>query len=184
MELPTITKIGVNWYHGYANSAQLEVTVDKLPEHKDFIYQPTTDWEKDPVMLISQNLAPWVKFVYIANRNGQSQFDGALGGDYKLTNGQVLKSRTGWSSRSGVINRDYAEWIPDDIMEPTVIVPLDGGKYPSRWAGFAIVAKYIREHPMWPKGLYLICSKSERGEINYTPSIHPTKIEKEAYFGL
>jgi hypothetical protein len=171
-----ILKIGVNWYHNWANAPQLEVTVDELPKHEAFFYQATSDWEKDPIMLISRNVEPWIKFVYIANRDGKAQYDGALGGDYKLTNGEVLHSKTGWSSRAGVINQRFAEWIPDDILEPTVIV--EGGKYPSRWAGFAIVAKYIREHPLWPEDLYLICEKRFESEIYYTPSIDPVKVVK------
>jgi len=177
MSLPNITKIDINWNHGWANAPQVEITVDgKMPEPSEWIYQATTDWENDPTMLISRNFDPWVRFVYISKRDGQAQFDGALGGDYRLTNGEVLKSRTGWSSRASVINVKYSTFIPDDILEPTLIIPSKYGAM--KWAGYAVTAKYIREHELWPKDIYLVIDNRRNDEVHYAPSIDPTEVRK------
>ncbi len=174
MELPTITNIGVNWYHGYANSPQLEITVDRnMPKFEEWIFQATTDYKVDPVMLISQNFDPWVKFVYISDRNGNPSLNGALGGKFKLTTGEVLESRSGWSSRAGVINKSYQKFIPGAILEPTVLTP-DG----FRWAGFAILAKYVGQHELWPEGIYLVPEVSNSSELTFTPSVDPNVVVK------
>ena len=174
-ELPNIVKIEANWYHGYANSPQLDITVDHgMPKFDEWIYQATSDPTVDPVMLVSKNFDPWVRFVYIADRTGNPSLEGALGGTYHLDDDTTLESRTGWSSRAGVINKNFSDYIPGEILEPG-LNQQDSG---FRWAGYAITADYIKQHELWPEDLYLIRNVSDSGEITHTPSIDPDEVVK------
>src|SRR5687767_6928409 len=100
-----ITKIEANWFHGYANDPTVKIHVDRdIYKEWEWLYEPITINDVGsnpfPCMLYSDNNAPWVKFVYIDNPDGNPSQHGALGGEYTLYDGSVIKSRTGWSSRA------------------------------------------------------------------------------------
>ena len=169
-----ITKIEPRWNERYANQPDIVVTVDcEMPHWDTFLWLSVPEYNKrENTMLISANVQPWCKFVYIADPNGRSQDHGALGGDYCMTDGTVFKSRTGWSSRDGVINRDYAKWFGDEITEVTVKTPRG-----SNWAGYSLKAHYLMNHELWPDGTYLV-RNMVRDEPYWTISTDPLKVVK------
>lgn len=105
--------------------------------------------------LLSTNLDPWVKFVAIADPKGNPQMHGALGGEYKLanTNGEIFKSRTGWSSHAGDINKRYLDYLPR--KEPVVEVVLYDPRYKTGWAGYNIsitaLEDLYKNSTLWPR---------------------------------
>lgn len=171
-----ILAIKPRWMHGYANSPEIEVIVDKRPAYESFIWRACPDpHARRKTMLISTNQSPWVKFVYIDNPEGAPQYHGALGGDYTMQDGTVFKSRSGWSSRAGVINDKYRTYISGEICEVVLYEP--GQKI--GLAGFHIYALYLRNHPKWPKDLHLVREKRFSDlEIYHTISIDPNKVVK------
>lgn len=185
-----ITKIQPNWMHGYGNRPEINVYVDQVHPHDSFIYDivPSRSAQKAAnrarikklvqagyeVMLISTNNTPWTKFVYIENPSGDPQYYGALGGEYKLTSGNTFKTRTGWSSRASVINRDHPDYLPNEITEVTVY---ETSKV-SGWGGFNLDVQYLQHHELWPKGCYLVREVDSDGEIKHTISVEPDKVVK------
>lgn len=204
-----ITKIEVNWMHGYGNAPTLEVHVDKRPDHNDFVYMalktnvrvdtlsgeqmavvnagiplpvgalktdsplvlnvtnadtnPTLqDWrEEGNIFLLSTNLNPWIRYVSIADPKGSPTSHGALGGTYKLTDGTVFNSRTGWSSSDSQVNKLFRDFVPEHsyIIDVTLVEPRpDDSKYtyPMRWAGYALTIDHLDElyrasdNSLWP----------------------------------
>lgn len=149
-----ITDISPKWAIDSSVFSNIVITVDNEEElaHSNFIYTPVPPDAREKVMLISTNMMPWVRYVYIDDPNGRPGLHGALGSDYKLVDGTILKSRTGWSSRAGVINKKYRYMLMDEIVDVTV-------KFPT-WniglAGYAYYASFLRNHPLWPKDLHLV----------------------------
>lgn len=175
-----ITGIEINWHHGYGNSPTVVVNVDTRLRHDTFEYQcvPNNDNDKrSNVMLISTNNDPWVKFVYIDDPEGRPQYHGALGGDYKLTDGTVFHSRTGWSSRASVLNTkpEYSSLLRSHITEVTLRTD-DETSY-SLWAGYSCYVNHLKEHSLWPKDVYLIRDNNDK-EFQYSPSVDPNNIVK------
>ena len=169
-----ITKIEPNWYHGYMNSPDIYVEVDvDLHDTLDWIYTPVPSDAREKVMLLSTNNAPLVKFVYIADPNGTPNSHGALGGNYQLTDGSLLRSRTGWSSREGVINRDYREYMNDELAGITIRY----SKY-SLMAGYYIYQDYLRNHSCWPSDLHLVRELKFEEEPYWHISTDPDKVVK------
>lgn len=179
MELE-IERIEPHWYHGFANSPSIHIYLAApLKLHNggnlEWLYAPVPDATKrEKTMLLSTNNAPWVKFVYIDNPDGNPSMDGALGGEYKLTNGEVLNSRTGWSSRSGVLNRNYADFLEDELAEVTLFEP----GWSIGWAGFNVYAQYLKNHEKWPRDLYLVREIKFNEEPYWYISTNPTKVVK------
>jgi hypothetical protein len=168
-----IIKIEPVWNLKWANDPDIKVYVD-APYPRD-----VWEWQKIPAdtdknfMLLSTNYDPWVKFVYIADPSFDAIRGGALGGEYKLTNGEVLKSRSGWSSRAGVINRDYINLLADEIVDVILMTP----EYKTGLAGMNIYYKDLVSHPCWPEGLHLV-RKLWNKEPVWTISTDPRKVVK------
>lgn len=170
------------WFHGYANDPAISLITGPTPRPNSYIY-PTRyfdgyEWlydsfPKSPVdltknvMLISKNNAPWVRFVFVENPTGNPQFHGALGGEYKLTDGSVFKTRTGWSSRDGVINRDYRHYLDDEIVDVAVDNLVSH-----------IYATPLKEHIERTTPYYLVRHIKFNDEPYWTISTHPTKVVK------
>lgn len=171
-----IEKIEVEWWKGYGNSPELVVYVDKLLSQDDFLYFPVEgSISVPPVFLLSTNNHPWYRFVYVDEKpNGDPSLHGALGGMYKLTDGTVFKTRTGWSSRAGVVNKRYREHLDSELIEPTVVDPTG-----FHWAGYAHAVSELLHNDLFPKGVYLV--RDERnGEPRWTPSVDPNEVVKRA----
>src|SRR3954462_10940600 len=104
MTIDDVVSAEVEWWLNYGNSPTLKMVVrdGSLPKHDEFIYEciPTTKTDNYPndQFLLSTNLWPVVKFVYVNNADGNPTYHGALGGTRKLTCGDFHKSRSGWSS--------------------------------------------------------------------------------------
>lgn len=169
-----IQSIDVRWHHGYGNLPELEVTVDELPEIDSWIYTGILIEEGKANFLISKTYWPWVRFVLIRDPEGSPNLHGACGGHYRLVDGTVYHSRTGWSSREGVVNTVFQDFIPNSILAPIVVEATKGYK----WHGYYCSAEYLAEHPKFPKGVHLIRDEKYDGEISYYPSVHPDRIEK------
>ena len=170
-----VTKIEPEWMLGYANSPGIRLTIEGY-EYKqaDWIYNPVPYESRENVMLISTNNVPWVRFVFIADPNGNPSNHGALGGEYHLLDGSVFKTRTGWSSREGVINRDYRRYIDDELVGVT----LDLGNH-RLMAGYAIYQTYLKTHPLWPSDLHLVREeKYSGGEPYWHISTDPNEVVK------
>lgn len=178
MEKRKIISIEPNWMFGYGNSPTIKVTVESLDADYEWIYKPIPKDENKPhaqTMLISTNNAPWVRFVYIDNPDGRPQDHGALGGEYLLTDGTTLKSRTGWSSRAGVINTRYRNYIEEEICDVTVYTP----DSKVGWAGQNIYADYLANHPLFPKDLHLVRTTTYlKEEVYWQISTQPDKVVK------
>lgn len=169
-----IVRIEPRWNLQWANTPDINVFVDKY-ERLNYIWRPIPQDARDHVMLISTNQEPWIKFVYIEKPDGRPNLHGALGGDYELTDGDTLKSRTGWSSRAGIINRDYRDFLEDEIVEVTVYEP------ESRvgMAGFSLYVNYLLEHPAFPREYHLVREIKFKGNEPYwTFSVDPLEVRK------
>lgn len=182
-----ITKIEPNWMRGYGNRPEINVYIDQVHPHDSFIYDivprrtaPKTanrvNLPGHNIMLISTNHTPWTKYVYVDDPDGNPSYHGALGGEYKLTSGNTFKTRTGWSSRSSVINRDYRTYLPNEITEVTVYE--NKGYYSAGWGGFNLDVQYLQHHELWPKSCYLVREVDSHGEIKHTISVDPDKVVK------
>jgi hypothetical protein len=168
-----ITKIEPNWMHGWANPPSIYVHVNGELDDLEWVYEPLPSDRREKVMLISSNNEPWIRFVYIADPNGQPNQHGGLGGEYKLTDGSILKSRTGWSSREGIINRDYIDELADEVVNITIV----RGPYSLR-AGYYIYAHDLIDDEAWPDDLYLVRSLKGNNEPVWTISTNPNKVVK------
>lgn len=167
--MASIIKTSVNWFHGYANSPTLEVYVDdEMPPQSEYVYSIDRN-DSGGGMLISTNKHPWVRFVYIDNPTFDPIRGGALSGEYKLEGGSILRTRSGWSSRAGVLNRDYNT----RIIEVTVITP--GG---TRWAGYALDVDWLLENVELPEGVYLVREARFNEEPYWIPSVDPNEVKK------
>lgn len=198
-----VTKIEPNWMHGYGNKPEIVVTVDEALPHDRFIYnveRPNTFAKGNKpggmvrnVMLVSTNQAPWVRFVFVDNPEGDPSYYGALGGTYTLVDGSTFETRTGWSSRCSVVNSKYANLlrhsgsVPEHVTEVTVAVPRPNSPHPhakpSLWAGYYLEVNYLRNHPLWPKDCYLVCTVRDDGEINYNINADPVRVVKARNVG-
>lgn len=169
-----IEEIRPRWYHGYGNMPSIEVVLENDDISRMlWLYTPVPADSRENVMLISTNNDPWVKFVYIDKPDGNPRHYGALGGDYQLTDGSTLKSRTGWSSRAGVINRNYANHIRDYIVDVTVYRP----GHNTGWAGFSIYKSYLENHFAWPDDLHMVKVVPDK-EPYWTISTDPNEVVK------
>lgn len=163
-----ITEIKPRWNFGYANSPDIEVSVN-CDLHKDFewLYEKTPHLATEKFWLISRNNYPWVRFVWVDVPDGEPQLHGALGGEYKLTDGTICKTRTGWSSREGVYNRDHAESVGKEVTEVFVRMPERNVTF----AGFYIVGEYLEAHDLFPyPECYMVRKVSDTNEITWTIS--------------
>jgi hypothetical protein len=170
-----ITKIEPRWNEKYANTPDIIVEVDEKLSWEEVLWDavPEAD-QREHTLLLSTNCDPWVRFVYIADPNGHHNSHGALGGPYHMTDGTIFNSKTGWSSRSGVVNRDYSDYLREEIVDVTIRL----GQY-SLVAGFHCYLSYIRDHPCWPEDLYLIRNeKYLSSEAYWTISCHPDEVRK------
>lgn len=177
---PKITDISVNWWHGYGNSPSLNVVVENgsLPKFEDFEYEAISLGENGGTFLLSTNLWPWVKFVMIDHgaENGNPSYHGALGGNYRLSDGSTFKTRTGWSSNSGSVNRNFQKYLQgaSHIMEVSVY---EEGRV-TGWAGYNLSVDYLREHPLFPANVYLVQNLTHTTFGWYNPSISETEVVK------
>lgn len=170
-----ITKIEPEWYHRYANSPKVKIHTDQNLHALEWIYKAVPDQSaRKNTMLLSTNNWPWCKFVSITNPEYDPIRGGALGGEFKMSDGTVFVSRSGWSSRAGVLNNRYADFLPGEILEPSIRMP----PYDMLWAGFAISAEYVRDHPKFPKDLYLVRFIQFEVEPYWTISIDPKEVKK------
>jgi hypothetical protein len=170
-----ILEVSVDWYWGYGNQPALRAIVDLMPKEglPEFIYQAIPD--ERGTMLISKNNAPWHRFVYVehAGREGQPQLYGALGGEYRLTDGSVFKTRTGWSSREGVINARYREYIEDELVDCPIRLHHESGGL------VAFVSRSYLDGKL-PEGVHLIRDDGLYlgNEVYWIPSIDPDEVIK------
>ena len=184
-----ITEIRPKWMHGYANSPDIEVEVRGLSNFKweDWLYMPDPQAQRKNVMLVSTNNWPWCRFAYIGNEpQGNPTYHGNCGGEYHIANhdnvptGEVFRSRTGWSSREGVVNVAYRHLIPGEIAGVIIYNADEDGmdrKYRTGMAGYAIDAQYLRSHAKWPEGLHL-AREVKRNEVYWTISTSLGEITK------
>jgi hypothetical protein len=172
-----ITKIEPIWNHGWANDPDIEVHVDGRYAHDAWLYDIVSgDKDGKSATLLSTNLWPWVRFVAVADKYGKPQYNGALAGEYKLTDGDTYKTTSGWSSRSGVFNRDYIHKMPGEIVGVKVRYP---GAY-SLMAGMCINAADLVANPAWPRDLHLVRVVKFRNEPYWVISSEPDKVVKGA----
>jgi len=169
-----IHSIDVRWHHGYGNMPEMVVTVSKLPPRDAWIYNPIPVEDGRARFLLSTNQWPWSRFVLIRDPNGSPNLHGALGGEYRLIDGSTLMSRTGWSSREGVVNSLFRNYVPDDLLAPVTVEVAKGYK----WHGYYIGVGYLRNHALFPEGIYLVRDEKADGEVTYYPSVHPERVEK------
>lgn len=168
-----ILEITPRWYHGFTNDPGINVIVDEILPYDSFVYK-NVNGKPDHTMLISTNNDPWVKFVYIEKPDGRPEQCGALGGKYKLTDGTVLESRTGWSSRAGIINRDFRDELSDEIVEVSIKTKNDS----MWWGGFNIYQTHLHNHPKWPVELFLVRTLKFNREPYWNISTDPDSITK------
>jgi len=166
-----ISSIEVNWMLGWANSPSLKVHVDKAIPHSEFVYNKFPPTAKEKFWLLSNTEQhPWYRFVWVDKPDGNPTYHGALGGEYKLTNGEVCKTRTGWSSRPGVVNREFKDFLSYELVDVSLY---EAGKI-TGWAGYYLAVDvalrgYIANHCDW----YLVREVRDNGEIVWTPSVDP-----------
>jgi hypothetical protein len=175
--MANIIKIEPRWNEKWANSPEIEVTLDEDITKMDWIYEKIPRKEDKPdnqVMLISTNNDPWVKFVYVDDPKGSPTSHGALGGHYTLTDGTVFKSRTGWSSRAGAVNNLYRNRIREELAEVTIYTP----GWTCGFAGFNLYHSALTNHELWPKDYYLVREVKFRDEPNWLISAKPDKVVK------
>jgi hypothetical protein len=175
--IDVITDIKPRWNFGYANSPDIEITVN-CDLHADFewLYEKTPHDATEKFWLISTNVEPWVRFVWVDVPDGDARLHGALGGDYKLTDGTICKTRTGWSSRSGVYNRDHVTHPFNEVAECFV-------RFAERqvtFAGFYIEAAYLEAHDKFPRDCHLVRERKYQGlsEIYWTISTERGEVIK------
>lgn len=165
-------KVEIDWMQRWDNDPRVIITPEKWTDgHSDDPRDLEFRYRKfDNGMMIAET-EPWVKFVYVDDPNGDPRCHGALGGDYTLLDGTVFHTRTGWSSRAGVINRDYREYIQDGIVDVT----LRYGPY-TALAGYAIHSRTLAGY--MPKGVYLNRVIKFKDEPYWIPSVDPHVIKK------
>jgi hypothetical protein len=173
-----IVSLNVRWMHGYANKPGFEAIVNEIPARDSWVYESIEDpqgW-----MLISTTNRPWYRFVYIEKKhiNGHPNRGGALGGSYRLTDGSVLESRTGWSSREGVVNTDYRGHIGGELVDVPIKSKEEAErKYASFFAGHYVEVDALRPH--LPEGVYLVKDPTYLdGEVYWCPSVDPYQVVK------
>lgn len=112
-----ITEPKIKWIKGYGNNPMIQITVDKLPELKELIYQTHQDRDNG-VAYFAEHKSGYVHYFYHTPRNqtgfGGSTFTG------KLVDGSTFTVKGPWSSNSQAMN----QWFPR-TMEITMKV--DGG---------------------------------------------------------
>lgn len=178
--------VEVNWFQGYGNNPEFIVNTPDRPAHQDFVYEVIHHAEGE--FLLSTNLDPWVKFVYVTDRDGQPQYHGALGGAYKLVPTPldpepIYRTRTGWSSRAGVIN---CYFYPEYLRKRIVDVALnDTSPKGFKWAGYAVYIDWLEElvgnyNDTHEEYIYIVKQTKPDGEVCYYPSIHPHQVRKPA----
>lgn len=169
-----ITKIEPRWMENWSNSPDIIVEVDEKIDWDTVLWRAVPDESRrENTMLISTNIEPWVRFVYIADPTGNPEFHGALGGNYRMEDGTEFKSRSGWSSRSGVVNRDFVQYLDDEIVEVT----LRFSQY-SHLAGFHIYKSALMESEVWPEGCYLVREIKFENEPYWHISTTPDVVTK------
>lgn len=151
MDASNIIGIEPQWNLGYSNSPEIVVSIDcDVPLTEDCVWVKDYDGDRD-ITLITTTFAPFVRFVHIEDPNGDPLRFGALGGAYRLEDGTVLRSRSGWSSRVGVINLRHNHLLPDELAGVTIRTR-EGGHL----GGWSLSAKALAGHPLWPEGCYLV----------------------------
>lgn len=170
-----ITEINPRWNHKWANDPDVEVTVSEdITKTLEWLYRKVPEDADKNYWLISTNNFPWVRFVYVANPDGRPQDHGALGGDYKLEDGTILHTNTGWSSRPSVYNRDFAENVGKEVVDVRLRVP---GWY-SAFAGFYINGEYLEALDKFPRNCYMVRISRPNGETRWVISSTPNKVVK------
>lgn len=174
-----ITKIEPRWNHQWANSPDISITMDSDPFREwEWLYKkiPRTEDERKNVFLLSTNNWPFVRFVHIGDPDGNPTYNGALGGTYKLDTGETFESRSGWSSRVGVVNTVYRDWISDELADVSTFTP--SFKY-TAIHGLCISKDYLMNHPAWPKGCHLVRDTTYlQNEVYWHISAQPDKVVK------
>jgi hypothetical protein len=171
-----ILEVRPRWNHGYANLPDIDCVVDEVINWHDLIWIPVPDeTAREKTMMISQSHAPWVSFVYIDDPHGSPTMHGALGGNYKMPDGSIFHSRSGWSSRCGVLNTKYCEFLEDEIVDVTVR-SVHGG---AMLGGFSIYLSHIT--PLVNDlGLFMVMYKPSYAvdERSWHISIDPHEVKK------
>lgn len=183
--------VEIKWWHNYANSPEFVVEAVK-PDHDSFEYEVIDKGDSD--FLLSVNNNPWVRFVSVQRkgRDGSPSMYGNAGGDFRLTNGEVYKTRTGWSSRASVVNKYYSDRLPADsggLISEVVLkeIKRPPSKYVTHWAGFnltltaleTLVAEYNTQHSRTQPLVHIVVHDPYgTGEIQLTPSIAHDKVVK------
>lgn len=170
-----ITKITINWNWGYMNQPQILAEVDEVLPQDQYTYQPIP--AEGGTFYLSGNNTPWYRFLFVETEAEEKnpQLYGALGGEYNLTDGSVLKTRTGWSSREGIVNTRYRDHVRDCLVDVPIRTS-DKGVY---LAGNYVEQGFLRSHPLWPQDIYLIKTTDWlAGEVYFIPSIMPGEVVK------
>lgn len=183
-----ILEIRPRWMHEYANDPDVEIVVRGLHQFQwhNWLYQPDPIDARKNVMLVSTNNWPWCRFASIDSEpQGNPTYHGNAGGEFHIADrqnnptGEVFKSRTGWSSREGVVNTMYRHLIPSELAGCIVYNAEDKSKYRVGMAGYYISADYLKEHPLFPKDLHLVRQlKFADKEVYWTISTSPDAITK------
>lgn len=168
-----IKEIRIDWHWGYANQPSVKAIVDEDPMSLEWVYKDIPD--ERGTMLISRNNSPWYRFLFVERdaEKGDPQFHGALGGAYRLEDGSTLKTRTGWSSRAGVVNTQFRDYIYGTLVEVSI------GTDRPLWAGFYCEHDYLTDHPLWPEDVYLVMTRRWlKGELYWIPSVDEFQVVK------
>jgi hypothetical protein len=164
----------VNWWFGYGNSPDLNVLVDRMPKHDEWVYEchPSDDG-----YFLYSEIDGVVRYLFGREESGR----GALTGEYKLDGESSARMgvsklviRDGWSSRAGVIN---GLRIGKAIMDVGITSQPDtyyhrGGCF---WAG-AITLDLAMEAAKIAQ-CHLV-KENRRGEWIVIPSCKPFVVEK------
>jgi hypothetical protein len=174
IEVPTILRADVEWFHKYANDPELILFVDEAWHFPN----PFSTWEHrllestpgGDIYLATKGV--WAHFVCDATKPGQkttTELDGQCIGNLKLHDGSV-KVYNGWSSRAGVINL----FLPpeDHIVDVVLWTGTDRTQGMGRH-GIAVRKDALGE--FLPDGIHLVQPSSEPC---YVPSIDLQEVVK------
>jgi len=96
----------INWNEWYCNDPELQVLVDKIPEHKDLNYK--VKQANYGTVIYNLYLAEKEGYVAFLAWSGTKNDGGYCGAEWQIiANGKPITVRGPWSSRSGVMNGHF-----------------------------------------------------------------------------
>jgi hypothetical protein len=102
-----LIKAEVNWMLGWANHPKLDITVDKIPNHNDMVYQKKGSAPGNALYYSEQD--GYVSFMChnFTNERGY----GGRTFNMKLEDGTTDKIKGPWSSRAGAMNHYFPHCV-------------------------------------------------------------------------